>query len=338
LIRRRVDLARRASFVAATIGAAALASADRAHASEQRRFALTWEELPGTESCGSAGLARAVEERLGRQVFDSPAVAELFIGTRVEHSGLPPAWHATVSLRDRGGLVVGSRELQSEANDCSDLRDSLTIVIALMIDPDAPSFSGQASPPHAQAESGVGGPSPGSVAVEPRVDAELGGVVASGLLPTTPVGAIVRARFAFDDIYSAEAYASAFPLATATADRGASADFSLVLGGLAACRLAVRSGGGNRLDLCVGFEAGVIEAQGHGFDISSPHTTATLDAVAQGQLLAPLGSRFAVRLGAALEVPLVRSRFEYTASTMQQLFQRPPVAGTGELGLVVTLR
>jgi hypothetical protein len=67
--------------------------------------------------------------------------------------------------------------------------------------------------------------------------------------------------------------------------------------------------------------------------------TASAPSSRQGQLLTPLGSRFAVRLGAALEVTLVRSRFLYNdAGTLQQLFQRPPAAATGELGFVVTLR
>jgi hypothetical protein len=204
-----------------------------------------------------------------------------------------------------------------------------------MIDPEAASSPDQAS----RSESGPPRPSP-----DPGgpllVDAEVGAVVASGLLPTTPLGASVRARFAFEHVWSVEAYSLGFlPVATAAA-RGASADFSAVLGGLTACHLAFESGGGNRFDLCAGFEAGALGAEPHGFDISHSRTTPTLDAVAQGHFLASLGGRFALRLGAAIGVPLVRSRFEYTDPTAAQqlLYERPPVAATGELAFVVRLR
>jgi hypothetical protein len=310
-----------------------------AHAAEAHRFSFSSEALPGAESCAASGLPRAVEDRLGRKVFDSPAAADLRIGARVERSGEPAIWRATISLLDRGGLLVGSRELQSEASDCADLHDSLVLAVALMIDLEAPESPHPSSPPSAQPDVEPHRSSPAPAAASWRVDVELSAVAASGLLPTMPFGGAVRARVAFDDFWSAEAYSLGFLPATAAADRGASADFSLVLGGLAGCRLAFRSGGGNRFDLCTGFEAGAIGVQGHGFDASSPHTSGVIDAVVQGSLLAPLGSRVALRLGAALDIPLVRTRFQYTdAGTKQELYQRPPVAETGELGLVVMLR
>jgi hypothetical protein len=55
--------------------------------------------------------------------------------------------------------------------------------------------------------------------------------------------------------------------------------------------------------------------------------------------VAPLASSLALYVGGSLNVPLVRDRFEYDdAGTQTQIFQRPAVGGTGELGLAVTLQ
>jgi hypothetical protein len=91
------------------------------------RFSLRWAEGFGAELCADRGIAQAVEERLGHRVFAAPGAAQRSIEARVERADRPVAWRAIIALRDGQGGLLGSRELESEALDGSDLRDSMTL-------------------------------------------------------------------------------------------------------------------------------------------------------------------------------------------------------------------
>jgi hypothetical protein len=321
---------------------AAVLFAVPASAGDGRRFALRWTTAPDAQGCRDEGLARAVEQRLGRAVFDTPESATWLIDARVARAGPAATWRATVTLQDRDGALLGSRELESEAVDCSDLRDSMTLVIALMIDPDGSRPA--AAPPQREPPPS---PSPAESAWVPRrappwhVSAEIAALVASGLLPSALPGVALRTIIAVDPRWSVEVYAGAFLPESVAVQPNVSAEFSLVLSGLAGCRRLLQTGQSGALHLCAGLEVGALGSRGKGFDAATASTTPTLDVVAQAHWVAPLGgSGLALRLAAALNLALARDRFEYDdgGGAKASIYQRPALAESGELGLVLALR
>jgi hypothetical protein len=337
-----LDSMHRRAIVVALVCLAAVLFALPASAQDGRRFALRWTAESDAAGCQDNGLAQAVEQRLGRPVFDRPESAQWLIDARVSRAGPEAAWRAIVTLQDRQGNVLGSREIESEAFECSDLRDSMTLVIALMIDPEGshPVAAARSEPPPAPPAESTLLPSP---APAWSVSAEIAALVASGLLPSAPPGVAVRTIVAVDPRWSIELYAGAFLPGNVAVQPGVSADFSFVLSGLAGCRRLLQTGLESALHLCAGLEGGALGSHGKGFDAAEAHTVPTLDVVAQAHWIAPLGgSGLALRLAAALNVALARDRFEYeeggAGGAKPTIYQRPALAESGELGLVVVLR
>ncbi len=130
---------RRACAIAA--GAFALvAMQENAARAESKPSSLSWVRLDGADSCiATQALARAVEARLGHSVFVSPSAAELSVEGRVGPvtGDVAVKWRATVTLRGKDGLALGTRTMESGDAACSGLDDKLALAIALMIDPDA---------------------------------------------------------------------------------------------------------------------------------------------------------------------------------------------------------
>ena len=88
----------------------------------------------GTEACPSAEqIASAVRARLGRDPFSSRA--ERDIEGSVARVG--DHWQARLNVLDSEGALIGSRDLATEAPDCSVLADAVTLAVALTIDPTA---------------------------------------------------------------------------------------------------------------------------------------------------------------------------------------------------------
>src|SRR5579871_2651613 len=101
---------------------------------------LGWVRLPGAESCiATRDLARDVEQRLGKAVFVSPAQAEVIVEGRIEAvTGGEAAFRARLTLTNAQGAVLGTRDLDVPAGStCRSIDDQLSLVIALLIDPDA---------------------------------------------------------------------------------------------------------------------------------------------------------------------------------------------------------
>ncbi len=122
---------------AALLGAAVLALAAPARAAESRTSSLSWLRMPGADACiATQPLARAVEERLGREVFVSAAQADLSVEGRIE-KGRNGGWRAVITMRDPKGALLGTRELERPDASCEAMSEPLALVIAVMIDPDA---------------------------------------------------------------------------------------------------------------------------------------------------------------------------------------------------------
>ena len=112
----------------------AAALPQRAQAAEA---ALSWVRLDGAEGCISApGLAKLVEERIGRPVLQPPARAEVSIEGRV---GPHPdgGWLAIVDVGGRDGRLLGRRELRVKQGPCAALDRPVSLIISLIIDRDA---------------------------------------------------------------------------------------------------------------------------------------------------------------------------------------------------------
>ncbi|RLB57111.1 MAG: hypothetical protein DRJ42_01400 [Deltaproteobacteria bacterium] len=128
--------------MAATVGLAAAPALAQGGPEAQastasRTSSLSWVRLPGAEDCATAPeLARAVEARLGREVFVAPRNAELSVEGRVA-PGDGGGFTATFAVATAGGEVLGERELGTESEDCSELTATVAFVVAVMIDPDA---------------------------------------------------------------------------------------------------------------------------------------------------------------------------------------------------------
>lgn len=111
------------------IGVAAVPRVAQADAS----FALSWRARPGAAACVSEpALRSAVEKKLRRKPFADREHADIVI--EGEESSTSGRFRARLTQRDRGGVVLGSRELEAES--CAGLLRLTTIVVALVIEPE----------------------------------------------------------------------------------------------------------------------------------------------------------------------------------------------------------
>jgi hypothetical protein len=100
-----------------------------------RTASLGWVRLPGAESCPSAqAIAQATEALLGREAFVPPADAALAIEGRAE--AREGGFRATLAVSDATGASVGERVVEADGT-CDALLSPLSIVLAILVDPDA---------------------------------------------------------------------------------------------------------------------------------------------------------------------------------------------------------
>lgn len=112
------------------------------------RFHLAWTSPSVERPCISEeDLKDAVSARLGRDPFVPAGQGEIAIeGRELQTTG--GRLRARIVQRDRGGRVVGTREL--EATSCEELRRSASFVVFLIVDPDAALGGTAATPAHAE--------------------------------------------------------------------------------------------------------------------------------------------------------------------------------------------
>jgi hypothetical protein len=339
-------------------------------ADSHRTSSLSWVELPGAEGCGGATtIAHAIEERLGRAAIVSPVDAELSIEAYAERSGRPPLWHAVVRVRTREGVLLGSRELASAADDCSELRAAVVLVAALMIDPDAarrpagPPAHEVSSPPPvpvpapapapAAACPPLPDPPPPQVVVqrvevpvaagprsqawtaEPSASAALG----FGVLPSTAPGARVGLAVGPRRSWSIEAFAKLWASQSVAVEQGAQVRFSLADAGAAFCPLSFGSARLPTLTACLGAEVGLLQSESQGFVNPQDSLEPTVRLVAPASLSLPVAMGVSVRLGAELDFALVRDHYVYSdASKAPHVLWEPLVSGEADLGLAISVR
>lgn len=95
---------------------------------------LAWVRAEGAQSCpDGATLESDVTQRLGRNPFVSGA-SQRIEGVVSRHEA---RWVARVYVRDGAGVLVGSREITSDAPGCASISNAIALAIALTIDSDA---------------------------------------------------------------------------------------------------------------------------------------------------------------------------------------------------------
>ncbi|MEM9190312.1 MAG: hypothetical protein AAGF12_14100 [Myxococcota bacterium] len=115
-----------------------IAGSGFAHAQSSVTSSLNWVRLPGAEACvGSQALGTEVEALLGRSIFVSSSSAEIAVEARI--GPLPEAdatFEAVLAVSAADGTILGERTLRHEG-PCPQFTETLAVVIALLIDPDA---------------------------------------------------------------------------------------------------------------------------------------------------------------------------------------------------------
>jgi hypothetical protein len=337
----------------ALVIAAAVGGTPAAWAGEpQRSSSLGWVRLPGAEACiGARDLAQAVEQRLARPVFVSPAQADVLIEGRIEPappgpSPGPAGFRAHLTLSDASGAVLGTRDLEAPDVACRALDEQLALVVALLIDPDALAVKPAPPPPVVVERVFVPVPvTPPPPAREPWRDSlSVGPAFSLGLLPRAGFGLSLRGEITPPSLFPFEIGGAVWldgraEPAGAVSPSAKGAVLSLAYGLIGACPLSWRQGG-THLRACAELEIGAIRSVGYGFTSGSglgqeqPIVQASLAGRVSRRLVGPLE----IGLGLALAVPLHRVRFFYTdaANAEQELFRTGAVAGLVDAGLGVS--
>jgi hypothetical protein len=339
-------LTRRSGFLLA----ATLSVAEGAWAAPPRTASLSWVRLPGADACVSTqDLAKDVEKLLGRRVFVSASQGDVSVEGRIEHKP-KGGFRATISVRDAKGVELGTREIEG-AKECSTMRDELAIVIAVMIDPDAmsrppepppPPWVPPAPPPPPAVTVTPSQPAPAPLPAQPAGPRqepanawhlETGASVAAevGLLPHATLGVRVDALLTPPGFIPLEAYGEIWPYDT-TQSGASNGAFTLAWGGGGLCPLAYSRGRFLAYGCASGI-AGVVFSQGQNGGPNGPQ--ALLAGALETRVAYRIGGPFAVRLGLAAEVPILRPYRDSTTagSGAPDYFRTTVVTGTADAGL-----
>lgn len=312
---------------------------------QARSSSLSWVRLEGAETCiASAALARAVEERLARDVFVSAADGGIAVEGRVERAG--GAWRARIEVVGPDGASLGERALESTEERCDQLGELAAVTIALMIDPltaPEPTPDPEPEPDPAPAPD----PEPEIVVrtvevpvpVEPapgarwrfEVDATLVGSV--GLVPTPMIGGQSTVILRAPNFVPVALEGALFPFARAETANG-HADFLHVHAGLQICPLWLEENG-LHLHGCLGADAGAVLVIGGDLAIDEgERLIGQAHAAVRGHwdVIGPLTIRAAVHL----LVPFRHDAFVATvAGAPVPVYVPEPVAGMIDLGVGV---
>lgn len=316
--------------VGAGLLAACICAGATAEAGPQRTSSLSWTRLAGAEACiAPRELAREVERRLGRAVFVSAAQADVTVEGHVEADA--PGFRAVIRLLDADGTALGTRELESADATCAELAPTLSLAMALMIDPDSgnaytppPPMPVTPAPPMplrvtpAGHDASARGAAPPSAPDASRMRVDAGPVLSAGLLPgVTAPGVALRWLFDVDGVPGFEFSGAYFP----PTDVEAMPDLELAYGGVALCPLSF--GTTTRLEPCGGVHVGWLHASTGYEDVA---VIPFLGARGSHRVFGPL----VASLGLGVFVPMNRQRIVLRGSGT---FELSPVAGVADLGI-----
>ena len=97
---------------------------------------LAWARAEGAEECIAAPtLAKEIEARLKREVFVSPATAEVTVEGSVAPLAAPQrGYRASFRVLDRTGAVLGSRQVETHEASCRTLDERAILIASILID------------------------------------------------------------------------------------------------------------------------------------------------------------------------------------------------------------
>jgi hypothetical protein len=282
---------------------------------------LSFTRSPGSESCISAvDLARAVEKRLRRRVFESPSVAALSIEGQVEATREPPGWRAVIRAAKSDGTALGTRELSSGERQCSALDRSLVLVIAQLIDPDA-----ELDPPAAVAQPRAG-----------RFSLGAHGNAATGVLPELAVGGDVAFGFRALRALALEFRGGIWASQTSTRAEGGG-HFALADAFIGACT-PFELGAAFEVGPCAGVRIGWLRSRGVDLDATEENSWLVEPTLGFRASL-KLSHTFAFEVGGGAFVNAVRPHFRYQevdGSTVG-VYQVPDFGGIFSVGLALAI-
>jgi hypothetical protein len=317
-----------------------LLAAAKAHAEPAHLMAsLDVNRAAGAETCLDApALAKAVETRLGRSVFND-ATPELRVSVTLER--LPDAmWRAQLLLQDARGVELGRREIVSTEPACSALDPSLALVVALLVDapptPPPPAPEASPPPPPPPPPTPIRIPPPPPTPEEPwRFGAALSALASVGWLPSFTPGASLGLFVEPPHLPELVVFAQGFLPRRAESSAGHGVEVSLLRLGLAVCP-TLYGGPTVRVAVCAGQTIGRVQAEAFGFD-ENRRTADLAYAVEAGPVLRlSLVGPLVFRAFSGVEVPLTRNVY-VGGPTRTVLFRSSPVAARGEMGVGVEL-
>ncbi len=128
-----------AAIVALGVMVGPLRSARAAEGDGEERpvlFSLTVADGPLERCGGEPVLARAVADRLRREVFTAPSAADITISVAPDpEAQAADPFPARIVATDRSGVELGRREVPVPAADCPKAVETLAVVLAIMIGP-----------------------------------------------------------------------------------------------------------------------------------------------------------------------------------------------------------
>lgn len=308
-------------------------------------------DAPSASCLSPEALERAVEERLGRDVF-RPSGADIAVS--VEFSRQSEEFVAVITLRDANGRAYGVREIQSPARHCSALDDSVPLVVALLVDappepPEPPEPEparaplGEAAPPPKPPKP----PRPVRLSLprathaprEPvRWELNLAAVGSLGLLPN--LGAGIELGFGADipSVTRLRGFVSGFlPNREQRTSAASGVELTLLRAGLELCPIQSASDGFVAV-ACVGQVISRMQAEGFGFNENENGARLNFGIRAGAAAMLRVSGGFHWRAGLAVEVPLQRTNYAFRAADGQSVFlyRSAALGGSGELGLLFT--
>ena len=309
--------------------------------SEPVDVAVQWTLSPGAQTCMPGPvLARRAGQRLRLNRLVDADTAQVILRGRTEPTTSPPGFIATIDAVTRDGQVIGHREIAVAGDNCSDLDDSLVLVLTMMADasladrvsepaPKSPAPSPPMptrKPANLQRAAPAPLDPPWSLALSTSAQAEFGRLPEHPLAVSASVSAHAPSGLVLDLTLSA------WSLARADADDGG-VRLRAYDGTAQLCAGFVQLGRLRTLG-CLGARIGLLSARGSGFVDNRQPLQWSADAQVGPTFLVDLSSRWFVRASGAGLLALRRPRFVFETSTgvVEPLYQGTAVAGSAHFG------
>lgn len=323
-------------------------SAQAVETKSNEKVSLNWVRATDASQCVTARLlANAVESRLGKPVFVSSAEANIAVEASIEQVRNihidEVRYRAMIRLIDKDGAVRGERTLVSKTSNCRDMDQELSLIMALMIDPQAVQKTDDAravqplppKPPAAQQP-----PSASSVDASPRDDvtpntwmARVGPVLAIGFQPSPGVGG--RVGIGVKPKSFVPVWLDGFFVMDASSNSSASGRLTVRPWWvqLSLCPLSIKNGN-MQFQILAGGWTGRIIAQGEGFSLQSNASSSWTGGVLAGAHVDWLFSRHvSLFVEGTGYVPFVGlAWYSQTGTTQTELFHTSPVTGSFSAG------